>query len=213
MPVQKYALEVGGPKRLEVTWKGFLNGLVLTVDGKKIGSFENRKALKKGAEFRLADGSSLKVQWARNGLFPELHLERNGESIPGSPSDPLQKLGLACGIIFFIAGLNLILGLAAEFYRIPLLLKLGIGTGSCIVGVIFFVLGYFIKKGSSTALSAAVAIFVVDGLLTAMRITGKTGVPPTGAIVVRIILLIPLIRGFSAIRDLEKRRKRRELTV
>lgn len=213
MPVQKYALVPGGPKRLVVAWKGFLNHLTLTVDGKAVGSFEDRKALKKGAEFRLGDGSFLKVKWARNGLFPELKLERNGEAIPGSPSDPVQKLGLACGIIFLIGGLNLALGLAAEFYQIPLLLKLGIGAGACVVGCIFFALGYFVRKGSSTALMAVVAIFAVDGLLTAMRITGKTGVPPTGAIVVRIILLIPLIRGFSAIRDLEKRRKNQERSL
>ena len=54
--------------------------------------------------------------------------------LPGSGSDPQQQLAGAWGVIFFIAGLNVLLGLVAFVFQIQFLLNLGIGIEAVATG-------------------------------------------------------------------------------
>jgi hypothetical protein len=48
MPKQQYALEQGGPKRLEISWTGIWRNFTVRLDGQVVGTVENQKALRAG---------------------------------------------------------------------------------------------------------------------------------------------------------------------
>src|SRR3989338_8646289 len=85
MPTRKYALERGGIRKLEISWRILWKNITVRLDGKEIGSIANQKELIAGREFSLIDGSILKVKLIQ-GFAPELQVTKNGQAIPGSDS-------------------------------------------------------------------------------------------------------------------------------
>jgi hypothetical protein len=208
MPTKSFALEKGGPERVEVQWRGNFKDFEVRLDGNLIGSFENAKELKTGKTFPLEDGSRLEVGLKPTGLgVPELTLLRNGQPLPGSATDPAQRVGAAAGMIFVVAGLNAILGLVALAFNVQFLQSLGIGGASIFVGAIYGVLGYFVKRQSFVALALAVGLFVLDGLALLFNVP-PGGTPPIGGILARFFFLIPMVMGFPALKALQEEEDR-----
>jgi hypothetical protein len=204
MPTQRYALESGGPERLEVTWKGVYKNFTIKLDDKVIGSFPGQKELKAGQDFALPDGSVLHAQLIQKLSGAELQILRNGEPLPGSAADPEQRLKVAYGIVFFVAGLNIVLGLIAILFQIEFLQAAGISIGSVVFGLIFLALGFLVKRGSAIALLIAIVLFALDGVLgLVFAIVGGFN-PSIAGIVTRIILIIPMVQGVGAIRALKQ---------
>lgn len=208
MPTKKFALEKGGPERLEVEWRGNFKDLEVRLDGVLLGSFDNAKALKTGGSFSLEDGSTLEVKLATTVLVPELTLTRNGVPLPGSAANPEQRVQAAAGMIFFVSGVNAVLGLLAGAFNIYFLQSMGLGLGSMVAGAVYGILGYFVRQRSMVALSLAVGLFVLDGLFL---VASRSGSGSTGGLVARVFLLVPMLMGFPALRALqaEERRARR----
>lgn len=204
MPTKKYSLEKNGPLRLEISWKEFWKNMIVRLDGKEIGSIIDRKELEAGREFPMSDGCVLRIQLAQKFMSPELRVLKNGQPLPGSASDPARILKLAFGIIFFIGGLNIILGLIAEILQVESLMQIGFGLGSIIFGALFFILGFFTKRRSKIALSIAVSLYALDGVLSVVFAVQQGGAIPTTGIIIRVFLLIPMIRGFGAIKTLKQ---------
>lgn len=204
MPTKKFALEKGGPERLEVEWRGNFKDFEVRLDGVLLGSFDNAKALKAGGSFSLEDGSTLEVKLA-TALVPELHLTRNGAPVPGSAADPEQRVQAAAGMIFFISGVNTVLGLLAGAFNIYFLQSMGLGLGSMIAGAVYGILGYFVRQRSMVALGLAVGLFLLDGLYL---VASRSGAGSTGGIVARVFFLVPMVMGFPALRTLQAEEKR-----
>jgi hypothetical protein len=204
MPTQRYALESGGPERLEVSWKGVYKNFTIKLDDKVIGSLSGQKELKAGQDFTLPDGSVLHAQLIQKLSGAELQILRNGEPLPGSAADPEQRLKVAYGIVFFLAGLNIVLGLIATLFQIEFLQAAGISIGSVVFGLIFLALGFLVKRGSAIALLIAIVLFALDGVLgLVFAIMGGFN-PSIAGIVARIILIIPMVQGVGAIRALKQ---------
>jgi hypothetical protein len=204
MPKRSFALERGGPKRLDVEWSGIWKNMRISLDSQPIGGIPDGKALKAGQTFELPDKSSLSVRLVQSLGNAELQILRDGAPLPGSGSDPVERLKVAWAITWFIAGLNTVLGIVAMIAKSSFLEQAGLGIGTVIEGAIFFLLGWLVKTyRSAIALGIAVALFAVDGLLSLVASTGGSRPPPVGMIVMRVILILPMIRGFSAIRALK----------
>jgi hypothetical protein len=204
MAKQTFALERGGPKRLEIAWSGMFKNVQVTLDGAPIGSFETKKQLEEGGNFGLPDGSQLHVQLKRQGMATELQLRRNGEPLPGSASDPQQRVATAAGMLYFIAALNAALGIVAEL-GVEFLARIGVGWGNVVAALIYAGLGYLVKaKQSRVALVLAIVLFVLDGIASVFAGTHAGGSPPVGGLVARIFLLIPLWSGVPALTALNK---------
>ena len=193
MPAKQLALEKGGPLRLEVEWQGNFKDFEVRLDGALLGSFADKKALSEGQVFTLQDGSRLEVKLQTTALLPELSLTRDGAPLPGSDADPEQRVNAAANMIFFVAGLNALLGLVAAAFDMEVLKSLGLGLGSLVVGAIYGALGYLVKeKRSSIALGFAVGLFILDGLSMLFFLEpGRT--PPIGGLVARVFFLIPMV--------------------
>jgi hypothetical protein len=221
MATAKYALERGGAKTLVVSWEGgsAWRNTEIRLDGELLGSFPDKKALIAGQEFPLPDGSVLQVRWHHR----MLSLLRNGAPVPGSATDPVQKLNTACQILYFLAGLNIVLGLIAWFFNVEYLRSLTYGPISIAVGLVLLVLGLLAQRRSLVALVAAIgvgclhmAFILLSGFVAGAAITDAT-IPlrwaglmleymavPIGLLAGGVVVLIALSRGVSAIGQLKK---------
>jgi hypothetical protein len=199
VPTARFALERGGPKRLEIRWgRGWGSQTAIILDGKEIGTLPGRKELKEGRLFRLDDGSTLSVQFGPNLITQEFRVLLDGFPLPGSASDPAHRLRVASGVLFFIGGVTIALSLIAELFRIRGLMQHGMGIGSMIEGGVFLLLATLVRRRSVAALGIAVVLMVLDLVVGFADPQGAP--PPYGAVMGRVLLLIPVIQGFGAIR-------------
>lgn len=203
MPNQTYALDEGGEKRLKLEWKGAFKDLNVIVDGQSIGVIPDQKALSQGQTFQLEDGSNLKVQLVRNLMSTELQVLRDGQPLPGSASDPHTRHKNAYILIYFIAGLNLVLGLLASVFNVAFLQELGIGFVSILLGLVYLILGFFVQRKSSLALILTIVLFAGDSLLGVVLAVMEGSNPGVAGLVVRVLLLILLFQGVPAIKALK----------
>ncbi len=204
MPSKKYALEAGGPERVEVDWEGAFKNLTVSFDGTPLGSFENGKDIETLQYLALPDGTRLEVVLAKVGPFPELRIARDGEPLPGSAGDPKTQLEAAANMIFAIAALNAILGFITVIFDIGFLQAIGVGWASLVTGAIYAGLSVLVKKRSLLALAVAVGLFILDGLYMFVAAAEAKASPPIGGLIARIFFLVPMVRGFGAIRELKK---------
>ena len=113
-------------------------------------------------------------------------------------SDP--HVTTAAWVIYFIGGLNLVAGIAELAFKISLLQQLGIGSVTIIVGLVFFVLGYFVMKSSLVALLIAMLLVALSTVLYFTTIIKLGFQPNLYAVVIRVALLIPMYRAIAPLR-------------
>lgn len=205
MPKQQFALEKGGPKRLEISWGAFWKNTTVTLDGNVIGTIPERESLRAGQEFTLPDGSTLRVQLVQKVSSAGLHVLRNGQPLPGSASDPEARLKGSAIAVFVVGGLNALLGLLGLFTESEFLQMMGVGLFTLIFGIVFLVLGFFVLRRSLVALIAAIIIFALDAILGLYYIIDAGASPGFAWIIFRVLLLIAMGLGIPAIRELKER--------
>jgi hypothetical protein len=197
MAKYKYALEKGGPKRLEVSYKGNWKDFTIRLDGNVVGTIASIEQLRAGQEFTLDDGSTLKVQ-----LKFILHLFRNGK--PLLSQNPAEILKVAYTFIFLSGAVNLFMGLSGSVFHTNLGNLPPAGLMSIGFGILFIVLGFFIMLRSPIALAIAVGLLVIDIILTICFPPNLPLVVLVIAVVFRLIVLLVMTQGFSAIKALKQ---------
>lgn len=198
MSTRTYPLNWGGAKRLEITSSADFKNTIVRLDGNLIGSLPTKQELESGKGFPLGDGSMVHVQLTGNAWSGRrIEVERDGRPLPGSPSDPYRKLRAASIAVFFIAGVSLLLGGLLTLFSYTQ--DQGIGLGSLIGGVLYLVLGFFVRRKSKIALGIAVAVYALN--LVVFVIESVIGANCFGivGIAVGISLLTVMSRGFRAI--------------
>ncbi len=203
MPSQTYAIEPKGPRRLEISWGAFWKNVTVKFDGKEIGTFADQKEFKAGKEFPLPDGSRVHFQLVTSTLSVDIKVLRNGQPLPGSSADPAMRHQTAYAIIYFIAGLNVGLGLIAIFTNSQFLHQIGISEYSILYGAVFAALGYFTQIGSFWALIAATVLFAADTLTGIFSTVSQGYNPSTANIIGRIFLLWPMLQGIPAMWEMQ----------
>src|SRR6476646_3007770 len=99
-----YALEEGGPLRLDISWGFFSPKVVIRLDGEVISKIP-RSQLTQPHAFLLNDGSRLEIQQVPSfkilGMVfqPYLHITLNGQALPGVIINPEQRQQDASGWI------------------------------------------------------------------------------------------------------------------
>lgn len=203
MPRSGYALEPGGPKRLELSWGAFFSSkkFVVTLDGNVIAEAHSFSALKQGLSAELPDGSTLSITLKTGIAQNELEVLRDGRPLPGSPTDPQQLIKLAAGVVFLLAAVNFLLGVLGLIVESAFLEQFaGVGI---VIGIIYAVCGLFTMRRSRIALGIAMALYFADGALTLTSVLEAHGSPGIGGIIVRVLLLLAMARGFKAIGELK----------
>lgn len=194
MPRAKYPLEAGSSKKLEVSWKVGWKDVQIRLDGQLVGQVASKADLKQGKQFALPDGSTVEVRYTRVGL----EVLRNGKQLPGSAWDPRRGATIA---VFWIAIGGFVIAIlnAAGVIQAP-----GAMAEGLVIGIVFGVLGFFVKRGRKPALAIATVLTV--GLLilqvdATIDIISSGGVPlGIGAIAITAGLLIWMIKGLRAMK-------------
>jgi hypothetical protein len=215
LPSKKYVLEPGGRERLTVCWRGAWKRLTVWLDGREVGTVADRRALRAGQSFPLEDGTTLHVQLVQNFISPELRLLRDGRPLPGSPFDPAERLHIAYATVFLLAGLHLAFGVAAEIYGSDYLAHWVFGAGSLVLGSLFLVMGFFVRRRSALALTAAMILYAVEALSSLILTAALQCGLPTGGLVIHFFFLAGMYRflagmyrGLPAIRGLNRAEQR-----
>ena len=204
MPKQSFAFEKDGPKGLEVAWKGRWKNVTVRLDGETMGPVLGQRELMAGQELQLPDGSTLSLQLVKKLTVLELQLLRDGQPLPDSATDPELVLRGAYVVLFFIAGLNIVLGSIAYLFQAETLLRMGMGFYSIIFGVVFLVMGRFVRRQSLIALVIAIVIFALDSILSLVLASSQGSTTNVVGMVTRAFLLLPMIQGIGAIQEIRK---------
>jgi hypothetical protein len=208
MTTMNLALESGGPKRLELSWGLSWKNFRVTLDGKLVGTVEGgQDELKTGVEFRLPDGSALNIRLNKGLMNVALEVLRDGQPLPGSSSDPEQRVRSAAHLLYFLAGLNTVLGVLALALDSEFLQNIGMGIGSILFGAIVATLGFFTYRGSRVAPGLAIVLYVGDFLFTFFATASEGGRPQVGGIFVRIVIIHALWKAVEAAGELSRRRE------
>jgi uncharacterized Zn finger protein (UPF0148 family) len=199
-----YAITPNGEKRLLITWKGVWNQVTIFFDNKMIGAITDKRALMAGKEFLLPDGSKLKVRLDRQS---GLNVLRDGKALPGSASDPEAKFKgahqVACGFVYWIGGLTLVLGLANSLFNLSILGSKANGAFQIAAGFIFLALGYLAQRKWRPALMLAIGLYALDGIVSLFLLTAQGSFLAISVLIAHIIFIIPMIRGVSAMYELK----------
>ena len=193
------ALERGARERLTITWKPNWQDVSIILDNQPLWTFANVEELKTGKSFKLDDGRTLQIQLLRRYLRSKLSILLDGQPLPDSAADPLNRFTLAYSIVFFIGGLNALLGLASILLQNSFLQSMGLGFFSIIYCAFFIGLGFSIKNRSQAALVIAVVLFIINSLLSIGLKVLDSQIPNPAGIIGRIFLLIPMIQGIHSI--------------
>lgn len=193
MPKKTYAL--GPSSNVDVQWRGIWKDFTVRVDGRELGRLNGQRELAQGRAWRLEDGSTLQVVLDTGFGGAGLKVSRNGIPLPGSADDPKTAMKSAAGVVFFIAGLNLVLGLVAELVPVEMLLAMGLGWISVGFGAVFAALGLATRRGSLVALWIAIVLFAADGLLGIYQVMEAGGMPPVGGMIFRVFIVVAMVKA------------------
>jgi hypothetical protein len=204
MSKKALSLEQGAPPRVELEWGLSWKNMRVRFDGAELGVIADQNALKEGRDFDLPDGHRLRVRLVKNFPTVELQVTRDGVPLPGSGSDPAEHIKHATHVLYFIAGLNVLLGVIAGAFPVAILAKLGIGWANVVEGIVYAGLGYGTSKRSAVALGLGMGLF---GLDTVFVIAGSFGSSssPVGGLLMRAVLFVPLVKGLRGMTDLRRR--------
>jgi len=203
MPKIKYAIEKGGPKRLEISWKGNFTEFTIRLDGNVIGSINDREQLEAGQEFRLEDGSSIKVQLPHRSIFSYPQVSINSQPLHLSGLEPAKRLSNVYKLIFILAVANLAVGIIL-LSNTGLQKSLAVGLRSLIAGGLFLLLAFFVMRRSIIALTATVGILAIDLILAIAFPPELPRFILIAVAVFKIFILLAIIQGFGAIKALKQ---------
>jgi hypothetical protein len=203
MAVLTYTLDPENPKRLDISYKMFWRGATVYLDGKEIGTAPGKRELTQGQEFKLPDGSVLKLRLVQSLMGSELRILRNGQPIPGSASHPETTVKTAYWVLFLIGALGILFGGVGLGLHVDMLGEMGITNYSIGLGVVFIILGFMVRRHSLPALYAGIALYALDTVLGLVLTARSGGTPGIFNILFRGLIFMPLVQGVGALRTLK----------
>jgi hypothetical protein len=208
MPANKFYLDEQKTQELILSWRGRWKDTTVTLNGHVIGSFQNFDHLKQGSVFHLQDGSTIAMHYSTERYAPGIRVDFNGRPVKGSSGDPEVKLKGIFGIAAFIGILSFVLGAIGEFGDVEMLREMGIGWISMVAGTVVAGLGYCVWKFRSVAALIIIIILlasdIIRTLIASVAANGRIGF---GGTFLKVFLILALVRGFGAIREIKDAEK------
>jgi hypothetical protein len=110
----------------------------------------------------------------------------------------------AAYLLYFLAGLNTLLGVIAMLVDNEVLNNLGMGIGSIIFGAIVATLGFFTSRRSRVAPILAIVLYAADTAYTLFAAVEAGGQPGIAGIVIRIYIMWTLWKAAQAAGELAR---------
>lgn len=205
MPKKTFYLNAEKTETINISWGFSWKNTSITYNGHEIGSFKNQKELKEGNEFMLDSSRILSVKLSGT-ISPELDISINNEPIEGSPTNPKHQLKQISNLAIGLGIFSIVIGLFSELLKIEILINLGFGIGSILIGGIVIGLGFGVRKHSLIALSLIFGIIILD-IISSYYVAANSEIEinPTNGVVIKVFLLIYIFKGFSAIRKIKNK--------
>lgn len=203
MPVIKYALEKGQPKRLGISFKNNWEDARVLLDGEEIGAFTDAEHLRKGEEFTLPDGSCLSVQLTGGKMFPMFNILKDGQPLTTMGPSAADRLKMTCNIMYMVGFVSLIYGITGLLPNMNIRVTPSVAWYSVIAGAVYLILTFFVKRKSMLALGIAVGIFVLGGISILINFRNLSGLAWLG-LALRVCVLFVMVQGFGAIQALKQ---------
>jgi len=207
MPTLRYSFQKENQENtLEIKYKfSFtvppIKDLIVRLNGNLIGSIARNEELIEGREYILDNGSVLKIQAVVNLGF-RLVVLMDGQPVPGSQSHPMQRLKESFTAFFIIGGYYIALSAAALIWNVDYLKEAGFNFASALWGSMFVILGLFVLRRSLIALTIGVCLLILETVTFLLEPNSNFSTAVLG-LSLRAVLIIFMIRGFSAIRELK----------
>jgi hypothetical protein len=193
---------------LELRWHGEWKDFMVRLDGKPLNGALSREELEAGREIPLDDGTTIRVHLARGVLLPRLKVSRNGQPLFSRHRHPKTIVSYTYKFIFLFAVVNLVAGLVGVFVtgESPVGPSLALGWPQVAVGVAFLILGVLVWQRSLLALAITVVLLAADMLLAGffLVVSDERRIPLLVGLILRLVILLYMSQGFSAIRTLRK---------
>jgi hypothetical protein len=204
MPTRAYAFDKKGPARLEVRFEPTFEGVTLLLDGAPVGEVASASALRQKPRFPLPDGTVLELSPREDGTWVEPFLvTRDGKPLHVPRRDPRERLASGVHAVYLAAGLLTVLSLTAMATGSRYLVEsLSFGWASLGFALLVAFLGFVSQRGSVPALIAAAGLLGAGALWFLVRAVQAEQPRPLWPIPATMFLLIPILYGISALREL-----------
>ena len=171
MPQRHFALEPGGPPRLDVSWGADEGNFDVRLDGAPLGTLRGPEELRNGKTFTLPAGGEIFVRWEDATRGPRV--ERSGIAIP--EDERPRHVRNAIYVAYFVGAAHIIVAFAVTLLpRVsPFTPPIGIAFGATMLG-----LGFVARRGKHIALSIALAL-QIGSIVLAFR-NGSFPLVPIG---------------------------------
>jgi len=199
---RSYVINRKKKQYLIIKWEGDWENISVFKNKVKICDIEGKNELMNGKSI-LDDDRSILIQLKGNKPL-DLYASINNIKLKPAPKDPYTKISVAIGVVFFIAGINILLGIINILTNIEILQNLGDPFVLFIYGIIFMILGVIIKiKNSMIALLLAITLFIIDAVLSII-FNIQNGAPPfSGTIFMKAFLAVYMINGINGFKQLK----------
>ncbi|MCB1052899.1 MAG: hypothetical protein H6510_08440 [Acidobacteria bacterium] len=204
MAEKHYQLLAGETKFLKIKWDSSWRDLSLILDGRTILVVPDYRSLKEGRSVTLNDGTTFFVQLKNGFLTHQLSVWMNDVALSEPTGDPEDRLKGAYFVLFLLAGINGLVGLATLAFGIVSLKAMGLGWISVFYGVVFGLTGWFVKRRSLAALILASVLFFIDSVFVVMAMAEARNTN-VWIIFLRVFFLYFMLQGIPALRELANR--------
>ncbi|WP_147294257.1 hypothetical protein [Pontibacter diazotrophicus] len=204
MPQRYFYLDDEKQQCLTASWKHNWRHFTLRLQDQEVSSFTMKEELAEGQVYVMPDGRLLSVRLNRR-KEPDLVLSLDGMPMHGSDTDLRRQVKNNYQLAFFLGILNIMGGLLAESVQSELLLHLGFGYETAIVGVAYLSLSRGIKRLSLFAVYAMIALLAFDiaFLCILSVLENGTGSSPASGLLLNLVFIYAFVKGAGAIKKLK----------
>ncbi len=198
MPKKVFYLNEEETETIEIRWKFNWKSFKAYYQGEFVGEMNGVKELQKGGAFKLVDNRELSFKL--EGKFsPELVVLLDGIVVPGSSSDPHERLGQAVKLGVFVGGFTILSSVLAEVYALDFFVKRGLDWYSAAIGLVIIILSVGAFKKFAWSIWLIILIIIVDAIAS-LYLNAESGNNPVNGLFLKVFIIYYLYRGIRAIK-------------
>lgn len=202
----EFASVPGGEKDVRVEWgkvKEKETRIAVEYRGSPVERFDE-KELEAGKTVAIPDAGTLRLFYRKTLLTGKfLDAEMNGKPVEEAPGSVGRQLTGLWGLLFFLGGTNVLLGLIQAVTGDDTLFGLGFTFLSVIAGAVWIVLAVFIMRKSLGALIAMFVIYILN-FLSHIYLAIASGAGLTASLAIPVLIILYMIQAMKLLADYRK---------
>ncbi|GAB3535163.1 hypothetical protein GCM10027443_23540 [Pontibacter brevis] len=200
MPQCVFYIDEEKQQCLSASWGHDWKNFKLLFQDEVVCSFVSKGELASGRKFVMPDGHLLSVR-LKGTLKPELEILRDGLPLPCKQTYARSSPKTVFQLAIFLGVLNITSGVVAAVIPSDVMLSIGLGYGSVVVGAGYLLLAWALRSRPSFAFYAIAAVIALDMVLLYVFTSIKDGPSsPTSGLLIKLFLVYAFIKGLRAMK-------------